>query len=76
MSPVRAFRSIGNSLGLAWWARVETREPGVTYWFGPFLRKKSLSCRLPVFIEDLTLEGSQAIDHSFIRTRKAEPLTS
>ena len=75
MSPVRAFRSICNGLGLAWWARVETKGPGGTYWFGPFLTKRSLYGSLPIFIEDLSLEGSQAINHSLIRTRKAEPLT-
>ncbi|WP_036903363.1 MULTISPECIES: DUF1816 domain-containing protein [Prochlorococcus] len=76
MGPIRAVRNLGNSLGLAWWARVQTNEPNVTYWFGPFLTKRSLSKKLLVFVDDLSAEGSDSISHTFIRCRKAEPLTS
>ncbi len=75
MSPVRPLRNICNIIGLAWWARIETRDSGITYWFGPFLTKNSLHSRLPMFIEDLNLEGSKDIEHMLLRTRKAEPLT-
>ncbi|MDP7327230.1 MAG: DUF1816 domain-containing protein, partial [Prochlorococcaceae cyanobacterium ETNP7_MAG_30] len=34
---IRPLRSLVNSFGLAWWARVETRDPDVTYWYGPFV---------------------------------------
>tara|TARA_B100000700_G_scaffold215639_1_gene237020 strand:+ start:281 stop:511 length:231 start_codon:yes stop_codon:yes gene_type:complete len=76
MSPIRALRSIGNSFGLAWWARVETRDPNVTYWFGPFLTRRNLKVNLSVFEQDLYEEGSHSINHSFIRGRRDEPLTS
>ncbi len=76
MSPARAFRVFFNSLGLAWWVRVETKEPSVIYWFGPFLTKRTLYVRLPLFLDDLTEEGSKYIDHRLIRTRKVEPLTT
>ena len=36
-------RNLGNKLGLAWWAKVETGTPSATYWYGPFLTKSSLN---------------------------------
>ena len=76
MGPVRALRSLGNSFGLAWWAKVETYNPDVTYWFGPFLTRRSLKVRLKGFIDDLTAETPEDINHSLIRCRRREPLTS
>ena len=76
MGPIRALRSLGNSFGLAWWAKVETNQPDVTYWFGPFLTRRSLKVRLTGFEEDLSAESPQGINHSFIRCRRNEPLTS
>ena len=40
MRPTKLIRQLGNKLGLAWWAKVETHAPDVIYWFGPFLTKK------------------------------------
>tara|TARA_Y100001968_G_C19041172_1_gene564566 strand:- start:126 stop:356 length:231 start_codon:yes stop_codon:yes gene_type:complete len=76
MGPIRALRSLGNSFGFAWWAKVETREPNVIYWFGPFLTRRSLRGKLSLFVEELTIEGYQSISHSFIRGRRKEPLTT
>ncbi len=76
MGPIRALRSLGNSVGLAWWAKVETSQPDVTYWFGPFLTRRSLKVRLSRFIEDLNAESPQSINHTLIRCRRNEPLTS
>ncbi|WP_269624742.1 DUF1816 domain-containing protein [Prochlorococcus marinus] len=76
MGPIRALRSLGNSFGLAWWAKVETIQPEVTYWFGPFLTRRSLKVRLNAFIEDLSAESPKKINHSLIRCRRNEPLTS
>ena len=76
MSPIRAIRSLGNSFGLAWWAKVETQGPDVTYWFGPFLTRRSLKRNLSSFIDDLSEEGVQSVNHSFIRCRRSEPLTT
>ncbi len=76
MGPIRALRSLGNSLGLAWWAKVETSQPDVTYWFGPFLTRRSLKVRLTAFVDDLNAESPQGINHSLIRCRRNEPLTS
>ena len=75
MGPIRALRGFGNKLGLSWWAKVETNEPKVTYWFGPFLTRRSLKKNLSTFLDDLSREGTGSIDHSFVRTRRDEPLT-
>ena len=28
----RALRRLSNNVGLAWWVRIETRDPNVVYW--------------------------------------------
>ena len=76
MGPIRALRSLGNSFGLAWWAKVETNQPDVTYWFGPFLTRRSLKINLNAFLDDLAAETPEGINHSLIRCRRNEPLTS
>ena len=76
MGPIRALRSLGNSFGLAWWAKVETNQPDVTYWFGPFLTRRNLKVKLIDFLNDLSEESPQGVDHAFIRCRRNEPLTS
>ena len=69
------FRTVANGLGLAWWARVETRQPDVTYWFGPYVRRSSLEEALPPFLADLRSEGAGELTHTLLRTHRAEPLT-
>ena len=68
-------RNFGNKLGLAWWAKIETENPKATYWYGPFLTKRSLKENLTPFIDDLTNEGSTSIKHDIVRCKKQEPLT-
>ena len=68
-------RTFGNKLGLAWWAKVETQNPVVTYWFGPFLTKRNLKFKLNSFLNDLNEEGSNEITHTLMRCKKSEPLT-
>ena len=68
-------RNFGNKLGLAWWAKVETGTPSATYWFGPFLTKRSLKDNLDKFLNDLSDEDSKGIKHDIIRCKKEEPLT-
>ena len=75
MGPIRAIRSLGNKFGLAWWAKVETAEPKVTYWFGPFITRTRLKKKLNSFLLDLSEEGSSSVNHSVIRCRRREPLT-
>ena len=62
MSPlIRPLRSLANGVGLAWWARVETTGPDVTYWFGPFLTRKGLEAEIATFLEDVGSEQPQSI---------------
>ncbi len=75
MSPIRGLRSLGNNLGLAWWAKIETQNPNATYWFGPFLSRRSLNRNLSIFVGELSSEGAHSINHSLVRSRRAEPLT-
>jgi len=73
--PKKLIRNFGNKLGLAFWAKVETENPTATYWYGPFLTKRSLNKNLEKFINDLTEEGSMDIKHSIVRCKRKEPLT-
>ena len=68
-------RNFGNKLGLAWWAKIETEQPNTTYWYGPFITKRSLKENMPSFIEDLSDEGFTNIKSNLIRCKKEEPLT-
>ena len=75
MGPIKGLRSFGNKLGLAWWAKVETSAPNVTYWFGPFLTRRNLKISLSGFLEDLSIEGFDSVKHTLVRGRRGEPLT-
>ncbi len=72
---IKLIRNFGNKLGLAWWAKIESENPSTTYWYGPFLTKRSLEKNMSSFIKDLSDEGSTKIKHSIVRCRKEEPLT-
>jgi len=50
-------RNFGNKLGLAWWAKIETDQPSATYWFGPFITKRSLNENISSFIKTLLKKG-------------------
>ena len=73
--PIKLIRNFGNKLGLAWWAKIQTVNPNVTYWYGPFLSKRNLEENILSFINDLSDEGSTNIKHSILRCKKEEPLT-
>ena len=76
MSPlIRPLRSLANGLGVAWWARVQTSGPDVTYWFGPFITKGGLESGLSTFLDDISSEHPQSVSHSLLRTRRGEPFT-
>ncbi len=68
-------RNFGNKLGLAWWAKVDTKGPDATYWYGPFLTKRSLKQDLDTFLDDLSEEGHNRVEHYIVRCNKEEPLT-
>ena len=46
-----------------------------TYWYGPFITKRSLKENMSSFIKDLSDEGSKNIKYSLVRCKKEEPLT-
>ena len=75
MDLFRGFRALFNVIGFAWWAKVETSEPKVTYWFGPFLTRRSLVGKLSAFSQELSIEGSHSIKHQLVRCHREEPLT-
>ena len=68
-------RSLVNGLGLAWWARIRTQGPDVTYWYGPFVRRSTLERTLPAFLDELRSESPESIEHSCLQARRGEPLT-
>ena len=72
---IKLSRNIGNKLGLAWWAKIETEYPNATYWYGPFITKRRLKENMFSFIQDLSDEGSTNIKHTLVRCKKEEPLT-
>ena len=72
---IKLIRTFGNKLGLAWWAKIETKQPNGIYWFGPFFTKRSLKENMSSFINDLSDEGFKNVQHSLIRCKKEEPLT-
>ena len=47
----KLIRNFGNKLGLAWWAKIETEQPKTTYWYGPFITKRSLKENMSLFIK-------------------------
>ena len=75
IGPIILIRNFGNKLGLAWWAKIETKDPNAIYWYGPFLTKRSLKENMFSFIQDLSDEGSTDIKHVLVRCKKEEPLT-
>ncbi len=68
-------RSLANGLGMAWWARVQTHTPEMTYWFGPFVRRQELDAALQPFLDDLRSEAPGSLEHEVLRVRRGEPLT-
>jgi len=68
-------RNLANAVGLAWWARVETRSPEAVYWFGPFVKRRTLEAALLPFLEDLRTETPASLEHRLLRTSRSEPYT-
>nr|YP_002048891.1 hypothetical protein PCC_0232 [Paulinella chromatophora]ACB42681.1 hypothetical protein PCC_0232 [Paulinella chromatophora] len=67
--------SLVNSVGLAWWARIETSYPIVTYWYGPFINRRSLERTLPIFLSDISNESPGTVTQAILRTYREEPFT-
>nr|WP_267384859.1 DUF1816 domain-containing protein [Cyanobacterium sp. uoEpiScrs1] len=50
-----------NFIGLAYWVEIITKTPQCTYYFGPFIRKKTAQVSCGGYVEDLQSEGAQEI---------------
>ena len=55
------FTDLCEQLGIAWWVKVVTDNPGCTYYFGPFASAKEAKLYQPGYIEDLVQEEAQII---------------
>ena len=69
------YLSLVNYFGFAWWGVIETREPNITYWYGPFLTKKALQVNLPEFMSDIRSENPSFISHKFLQCAATDELT-
>jgi len=55
-------RNFGNKLGLAWWAKIETDQPSSTYWFGPFITKRSLQENMSSLLKIFLMKGLKILN--------------
>lgn len=67
--------AIAANLGLAIWVEIQTDSPVCTYYFGPFLFRKSAEEAVQGYIEDLKQEGAQNIRVEIQRSKEPEVLT-
>ncbi len=61
-----------NSLGLAYWVKIETAQPSCIYYFGPFLTVVEAKNAQAGYIEDLMNEGSMGIEVAIKRCKPSE----
>ncbi|XFA73103.1 DUF1816 domain-containing protein [Thermosynechococcaceae cyanobacterium Okahandja] len=61
--------NVVNEIGLAWWVKVETKQPHCIYYFGPFLTPAEADKEKDGYIEDLKAEGAEGFDIEVLRCR-------
>ncbi|MDJ0679024.1 MAG: DUF1816 domain-containing protein [Xenococcaceae cyanobacterium MO_167.B52] len=61
-----------NSLGLAYWVKIDTTKPSCIYYFGPFLTVTEAKNAKAGYIEDLTNEGCSGIEVEIKRCKPSE----
>lgn len=61
-----------NSLGLAYWVKIDTSKPSCTYYFGPFATFIAAKKAKSGYIEDLTNEGCLRIEAEIKRCKPSE----
>ncbi len=61
-----------NSLGLAYWVRIDTSQPACTYYFGPFITVMEAKNAKGGYLEDLTNEGCSGIEVEIKRCKPTE----
>jgi len=64
-----------NLLGLAWWAKIDTSDPQVCYFFGPFLTSYSLKSSMKIFTKELSEEIGTSVVYIVFQGCCKEPLT-
>ncbi|MGD1849663.1 MAG: DUF1816 domain-containing protein [Cyanophyceae cyanobacterium] len=55
------FTSLLNSVGLAYWVKIDTQAPTCTYYFGPFRSRSKAKSASGGYVEDLKGENAQDI---------------
>ncbi|MDJ0533348.1 MAG: DUF1816 domain-containing protein [Xenococcaceae cyanobacterium MO_207.B15] len=61
-----------NSLGWAYWIKLDTAKPSCTYFFGPFLTVTEAKNAKAGYIEDLKNEGCSGIEVEIKRCKPSE----
>ena len=61
-----------NSVGLAYWVKIDTQSPKCTYYFGPFQSQSSAEAAEPGYVEDLNGENAQNIRTVIQRCKPTE----
>jgi hypothetical protein len=61
--------SILEFLGKAWWVKIQTESPKCTYYFGPFVRKRSAEQSKQGYVEDLQGEGAEIVSSEIKRCK-------
>jgi hypothetical protein len=57
------------SLGLAWWIQITTKNPACLYYFGPFVSHRDALSQRDGYLEDLIQEGAMGISVEIKRCR-------
>jgi hypothetical protein len=52
------FTSFLDSVGLAWWIEIGTKQPPCTYYFGPFASQSEAKEAVDGYLQDLHNEGA------------------
>lgn len=61
-----------NTIGWAYWIKIETTKPSCTYYFGPFLNVQDANSAQVGYIEDLNYEGAAGIAVEIKRCKPKE----
>ena len=61
-----------NSIGWAYWVKIETKKPSCTYYFGPFISFKEAELAKLGYVEDLNQEGAADITTKISRCKPTE----
>lgn len=61
-----------NTLGKAFWVKIETQKPSCTYYFGPFVTVKEAKSAQVGYLEDLNQEGAFGITVDIQRCKPTE----